>query len=72
MAIPLLQNPDVAFERLYEEHVRDVYRYALAVLRNPADAEGLRAGSSVTVRGRCTGFDEILDVALEECELVRK
>src|SRR5947199_7701729 len=30
---------DRAFERLYERHARDVYRYVLAVLRNPADAE---------------------------------
>src|SRR5947209_1456338 len=30
---------DRAFERLYEQYVKDVYRYALAVLRNPADAE---------------------------------
>lgn len=30
---------DRAFERLYERHVRDVYRYVLVVLRNPADAE---------------------------------
>src|SRR5438132_7278832 len=39
---PLLaQRPrsDRAFERLYKRHVGDVYRYALAVLRNPADAE---------------------------------
>src|SRR5947209_13673968 len=27
------------FERLYSQYVADVYRYALAVLRNPADAE---------------------------------
>jgi RNA polymerase sigma factor (sigma-70 family) len=27
------------FERLYERYVRDVYRYTLAVLRNPDDAE---------------------------------
>ncbi|MFN2466951.1 MAG: RNA polymerase sigma factor [Gaiellaceae bacterium] len=30
---------DRSFERLYERHVREVYRYTLAVLRNPADAE---------------------------------
>jgi RNA polymerase sigma-70 factor, ECF subfamily len=30
---------DRAFERLYKRHVGDVYRYALAVMRNPADAE---------------------------------
>ena len=30
---------DRAFERMYKRHVGDVYRYALAVLRQPADAE---------------------------------
>ena len=30
---------DRAFERLYERYVRDVYRYVLAVLRNPTEAE---------------------------------
>jgi RNA polymerase sigma factor (sigma-70 family) len=30
---------DRAFERLYRRHVSDVYRYACAVLANPADAE---------------------------------
>jgi RNA polymerase sigma factor (sigma-70 family) len=30
---------DRAFERIYRRHVGDVYRYALAVLRNTADAE---------------------------------
>src|SRR6186997_3171690 len=39
---PLLaQRPrsDRGFERMYKRHVGDVYRYALAVMRNPADAE---------------------------------
>jgi RNA polymerase sigma factor (sigma-70 family) len=30
---------DAAFERLYRRYAKDVYRYTLAVLRNPADAE---------------------------------
>jgi RNA polymerase sigma factor (sigma-70 family) len=33
------QAGEKAFERLYKAHVNDVYRYALMVLRNPADAE---------------------------------
>jgi RNA polymerase sigma factor (sigma-70 family) len=39
---PLLAHrlrPDRSFERLYRRHAADVYRYALAMLRNPADAE---------------------------------
>ena len=41
MAPALAQRPrtDRAFEKLYRRHVADVYRYSLAVLRNPADAE---------------------------------
>ena len=40
MATQLSGDPrDLAFERMYERYVKDVYRYALAVLRNPADAE---------------------------------
>jgi RNA polymerase sigma factor (sigma-70 family) len=39
---PLLAQglrPDRSFERIYHRHAGDVYRYALAVLRNSADAE---------------------------------
>src|ERR687884_387595 len=39
---PLLaqrQRADRAFERIYRRHIGDVYRYALAVMRNEADAE---------------------------------
>jgi RNA polymerase sigma factor (sigma-70 family) len=32
---------DEAFERLYRSYARDVYRYSLALLRNPADAEDI-------------------------------
>lgn len=32
-------SDDRAFERLYRRYVPEVYRYTLAVLRNPADAE---------------------------------
>lgn len=37
----LAQRPrtDRAFERLYQQNVREVYRYALVVLRSPEDAE---------------------------------
>src|SRR5438309_1153273 len=35
------KRPDRAFERLYEKHAPDVYRYALAVMRNQADAEDI-------------------------------
>jgi RNA polymerase sigma-70 factor (ECF subfamily) len=39
---PLLasrERSDRAFEKLYQRHVGDVYRYALVVMRNPSDAE---------------------------------
>ena len=40
MALPASQaRHDRVFERLYRRHVDDVYRYALAVLGNRADAE---------------------------------
>ena len=35
------QAADRAFERLYKAHVRDIYRYALMVTRNPDDAEDI-------------------------------
>jgi RNA polymerase sigma-70 factor (ECF subfamily) len=41
MAPLLARRPaaDRSFERLYQRHVKDVYRYVHAVLRNPDDAE---------------------------------
>src|SRR5580765_165525 len=38
--IPVLAR-DQAFESLYRQYVKDVYYYAFALLRNPADAEDL-------------------------------
>ena len=35
----LLHTADHAFEQLYRRHAAEIYRYALAVLGNPADAE---------------------------------
>src|SRR4051794_17756525 len=36
----MADNPgDRSFERLYRRHARDVYRFVLAVVRNPAEAE---------------------------------
>ena len=37
--IPAALARDQAFESLYRQYVKDVYHYALALLRNPADAE---------------------------------
>jgi RNA polymerase sigma factor (sigma-70 family) len=40
MSSTFVDDPrDRAFERLYERYVREVYRYVLAVLRNPSEAE---------------------------------
>jgi RNA polymerase sigma factor (sigma-70 family) len=36
---PLSQGSKRSFERLYRRHRPDVYRYSLALLRNPSDAE---------------------------------
>src|SRR5256886_6764207 len=48
---PLLaqrSRPDRSFERLYRHHVGDVYRYALAVMRNEADAEDVTQTTFMT------------------------
>ena len=34
-----LEHDEARFEQLYREYAGDVYRYALAIMRNPADAE---------------------------------
>jgi Sigma-70 region 2 len=40
MSSTIVDDPrDRAFERLYERYVNEVYRYVLAMVRNPAEAE---------------------------------
>ena len=39
MLAPAQRTTDRSFEKLYKRHVHAVYRYALAVLHNEADAE---------------------------------
>jgi RNA polymerase sigma factor (sigma-70 family) len=47
---------DRQFERLYRKHVGDVYRYALVVLRNPADAEDVTQTTFLNAyRAMCGG-----------------
>jgi RNA polymerase sigma factor (sigma-70 family) len=38
-AFALRRKPDAAFETLYRRHVHEIYRYSLALLGNPSDAE---------------------------------
>src|SRR5207248_3318260 len=40
---------DEAFEKLYRRYVTDVYHYALALLRNPADAEDVTQTTFINV-----------------------
>ncbi|MCI0462115.1 MAG: protein kinase [Gemmataceae bacterium] len=40
--------------------------------RNPRDTPMIPQGSTITVRGRCNGFNDILDVDLFDCELLSR
>jgi RNA polymerase sigma factor (sigma-70 family) len=57
--VPLLAR-DEAFERLYRTYVKDVYHYALALLRNPADAEDVTQTTFMNAYRAYTRGDEIL------------
>ena len=53
--IPSLAR-DQAFEALYRRYVKDVYHYALALLRNPADAEDVTQTTFMNAyRAYCRG-----------------
>jgi DNA-directed RNA polymerase specialized sigma24 family protein len=56
MTLSLAQcvRTDRSFEHIYRRHVGDVYRYSLAVLRQPADAEHV---TRTTFLNACRAFD---------------
>jgi RNA polymerase sigma factor (sigma-70 family) len=57
--IPVLAR-DEAFEQLYRRYVKDVYHYALALLRNPADAEDVTQTTFLNAYRAYQRGDEIL------------
>src|SRR6266511_6260381 len=59
MAVAPLHAPsDGDFERLYSRYAPRVYRYALAVLRNPADAEDVTQTTFLNAyRAMCAGTE---------------
>lgn len=51
---------DAAFERLYRRYVKDIYRYTLALLQNPADAEDVTQTTFLNAwRAYCGGVDPV-------------
>lgn len=57
--VPVLAR-DEAFEQLYRRYVKDVYHYALALLRNPADAEDVTQTTFMNAYRAFARGDEIL------------
>jgi RNA polymerase sigma factor (sigma-70 family) len=57
--VPVLAR-DEAFEQLYRRYVTDVYHYALALLRNPADAEDVTQTTFMNAYRAFRRGDEIL------------
>ena len=57
--IPVLAR-DQAFETIYRRYVKDVYHYALALLRNPADAEDVTQTTFMNAYRAYKRGDEIL------------
>jgi RNA polymerase sigma factor (sigma-70 family) len=57
--VPVLAR-DEAFEKLYRRYVKDVYHYALALLRNPADAEDVTQTTFLNAYRAYRRGDEIL------------
>jgi RNA polymerase sigma factor (sigma-70 family) len=57
--IPVLAR-DQAFETIYRRYVKDVYHYALALMRNPADAEDVTQTTFMNAYRAYQRGDEIL------------
>ncbi len=57
--IPVLAR-DQAFETIYRRYVKDVYHYALALMRNPADAEDVTQTTFMNAYRAYKRGDEIL------------
>src|SRR3954463_10715281 len=57
--VPVLSR-DAAFEQLYRRYVTDVYHYALALLRNPVDAEDVTQTTFLNAYRAYKRGDEIL------------
>jgi len=57
--IPVLAR-DQAFETIYRRYVKDVYHYALALMRNPADAEDVTQTTFMNAYHAYKRGDEIL------------
>jgi RNA polymerase sigma factor (sigma-70 family) len=57
--IPVLAR-DQAFETIYRRYVKDVYHYALALMRNPADAEDVTQTTFLNAYRAYQRGDEIL------------
>jgi RNA polymerase sigma-70 factor (ECF subfamily) len=55
-----VRDVDEAFEQLYRRYVKDVYHYALALLRNPTDAEDVTQTTFLNAYRAYRRGDEIL------------
>jgi RNA polymerase sigma factor (sigma-70 family) len=73
---PLVENLDQVFETLYERHAQTVYRYALAVMRNSADAEDITQTTFLNAYRAMKGGEEpmlprhwLLKIAHNACRM---
>jgi RNA polymerase sigma-70 factor, ECF subfamily len=72
----LARRQERAFERIYRRHVGDVYHYALAVLRDPVDAEEVTHTTFLNAyrtfrqgKGTRLGLNALLAIAHDVCRI---